>query len=86
MYTYSLYGPIRVAVNRQVFPYLESHLPAILARVLPGGGRILSDNYYAHAALQRSPYELVPTWSRARRSTTSSSTAPMPCAMAMTLR
>jgi len=53
----------KVAVNRQVFPYLESHLPAILARVLPGGGRILSDNYYAHAALQGSPYELVPTWS-----------------------
>ncbi len=56
-------GLPKIALQRQVFAYLETQLPAILGRVVPAGTRILSDDAYAHAALQGSPYELVPTWS-----------------------
>src|SRR5437867_2198100 len=61
--TIPLAGLPRIALHRQVFAYLETRLPGILGRVLPAGSRILGDDAYAHAALQRSPYELVPTWS-----------------------
>ncbi len=61
--TIPLAGLPRIALHRQVFGYLETRLPGILGRVLPAGSRILSDDAYAHAALQGSPYELVPTWS-----------------------
>ena len=61
--TIPLAGLPRIALHRQVFAYLETRLPGILGRVLPAGSRILGDDAYAHAALQGSPYELVPTWS-----------------------
>ena len=54
-------GLPKIALQRQVFAYLETRLPALLGRVVPAGTRILSDDAYAHAALQGSPYELVPT-------------------------
>jgi len=53
----------RLALQRQVFAHVESQLGSVVGRVLPPGSRILTDNCYAHAALQGSPYDLVPTWS-----------------------